>query len=124
MPESGAGAANDGAASIDRDVRAHASHFAGMEKAVFEDCFGDHGSAFGLRRQRHILRLHVGGETGILLGDDVGGNELVSIMHAQRRSIWNFHGHAGGFQFRDYRAKWSGVAIGDGEIAIRDGPSD
>ena len=43
------GTAHHGAAAVYGYARSHANHFAGMKKTVFEDCFGDYGSAFGLR---------------------------------------------------------------------------
>ena len=42
------GTAHHGAATVHGYVRAHANHFAGMKKTVFENCFGDYRSAFGL----------------------------------------------------------------------------
>ena len=37
--------------------------------------------ALGLGGQGHVLRLHVGGKAGILLGGDVGGAELSDGAH-------------------------------------------
>ena len=73
-------AADDGAAAFDLDVRAHADQFLRVHEAVLENVFGDDRGAFGLRRQRHELRLHVGGEAGILLGGHVGGVNGLSPM--------------------------------------------
>ena len=39
---------------------------------------------FGLRCQRHELRLHVRGEAGIFLGDHVGGDEFSRAANLQR----------------------------------------
>src|SRR6202040_3537837 len=48
------------------DVRAHSHHFQRVHKTVFEDVFDDDRRPLGLGRQRHVLRLHIGGEAGIL----------------------------------------------------------
>ena len=76
------GTVDYGAASFDGDIRAHANHFTGVKKAIFEDRFGDRRIAFGLCCQRHELRLHVCGESGIFLGGDVGCDQLFCAANA------------------------------------------
>src|SRR6202023_2156941 len=51
------GPADHGAAAVDGNVGPHANHFAGVQVAILEDCLGDDGGAFGLRGERHVLRL-------------------------------------------------------------------
>ena len=75
---------NHGAATFDGNIRAHADHFAGVQKAVLENCFRDLRSTLGLRCQRHELRLHVRGEAGIFFRGHVGGNELFRPANFQR----------------------------------------
>ena len=72
---SGLRAADGGGAALHGDVRAHADEFLHVHEAVLEDVFGDGGGAFGLGGEGHELRLHVGGEAGVLFGGDVGGLE-------------------------------------------------
>src|SRR5262245_25985496 len=58
-------AVNVYAAAVDSHVRAQAHQFGGVHEAVLEDRLGDHRIAFGLRHERHVLRLHVGRESGV-----------------------------------------------------------
>src|SRR5712671_7354025 len=83
------GAADYGAAAVDGNVGAHADHFAGMEVAVLEDGFGDGGSSFGLGGEGHVLGLHVGGEAGIFLGGDIGGDKFFCRANPEGRFIKN-----------------------------------
>ena len=73
---------NNGATALNFDVRAHAYQFLGMHKAVFEDVFGDDGCPFGLRCQRHVLRLHVSGKPRIFFRADVSGPAACAVGHA------------------------------------------
>ena len=120
----GGGAANDSAAAVDGDVRAHAHHFAGVEEAVFEDGFGDDGGAVGLSGESHVLSLHVGGKARVFLGGDVGGDEFVAVVDADGGVVTNFHGNAGGLELGDDGAEMGGITVGDGDVAIGDGSSD
>src|ERR1035441_6065736 len=71
-----------GSAALHGDVRAHAVEFLHVHEAVLEDVFSDGGGAFGLGGERHVLRLHVGGEAGVLFGGDVGGLERAAAADA------------------------------------------
>ena len=99
------GAADDGAAAIDRDVRTHAHHFTGVEEAVFENSFGNDGSAVGLRGKRHVLCLHVGGEGGILPGGHIGGDEFVAIVDADGGAVDDLDRDSGRLKFGDNRVE-------------------
>src|SRR5208283_5496388 len=111
---------NNRAATINRDGGSHANHFAGVQESVFKDGFRDDGSTFGLRGKRHVLRLHVGGEAGIFLSGNIGGNQFVSIVNADGRSIRNIYRHTGGLQFGYDGDQVGGRAVGDGQIVIGD----
>src|SRR6267142_132518 len=97
------GAADYGPAAIDGDVGAHADHFAGMEVAVLENGFGDDGSSFGL-----------GGEAGIFLGGDVGGDKFFCRPDTERRFIKNVGMDSRLLQLGNDRAQMIGGAVGYG----------
>ena len=120
----GRGATDDGAAAVDGNVCAHAHHLAGVEKAIFENGFGDDGSAVGLRSEGHVLSLHVGCEAGVFLGGNVGGDEFVAIVDADGGVVENLDGNAGGLEFGDDGAEVRGIAVGEGDVAIGDGAGD
>ena len=109
-------AAHDGAAAFDLDVRAHADQFLRVHEAVLKNIFGDDRRAFGLRGQRHVLRLHVGGEAGILFGGHVGGVEGIVAHHADgvRRGL----GFDADFvKLAEQRVEVGGIASGDVQVA-------
>ena len=120
----GRGATNDGAAAVDGDMRTHAHHFAGVEETVLKNSFGDDGGSVGLRGEGHVLGLHVGGEAGVFLGGDVGGDEFVAVVNADGGMVTNVDGNADGLQLGDDGAEVGGIAVGDGDVAIGDGSSD
>src|SRR5664279_2319935 len=69
--ENGGGAersfpSNNGATSLDFDIGAHAHQLLSVHKTILKNIFGDNGCACGLSGKRHVLRLHVGGEAGVL----------------------------------------------------------
>jgi len=53
-----------------------------VHEAVFEDVFLDHGDAVRLGGEGQVLGLHIGEAAGVLLGGDVGGDELARAAHA------------------------------------------
>src|SRR6267142_1981104 len=108
------GAADYGAAAVNGNVGTHADHFAGMEVAVLEDSFGDDGSSFGLRGEGHVLGLHVGGEAGIFLGGDVGGDKCFCRPDTERRFIKNVGMDSRLLQLGNDRAEMIGGAVGYG----------
>ena len=80
--------------------------------------------AFGLGGQRHVLRLHVGGEAGVLFGGDVGGAQLAVGAHAHRIGAENIDAGAGLFQLGDDRAQMRRIAVGHDQVAAGDGAGD
>ena len=116
-------AADDGAAAFDFDVCAHADQFLGVHEAVLENIFGDDRSAFGLRGQRHELRLHVGGESGKFFGGHVGGGEGI-VAHDADGIGGGFGFDADFLQFAEHGAEVSGIASGDVEVAAGHGAGD
>ena len=95
-----------------------------VQETIFKNSFVDDGSAFGLRGQRHILRLHVGGEAGILFGGDVGGDKFSYAVDAQLSRTSLLNRHARFAQFADNRAEMQRLAIGERDIAVGDSASD
>src|SRR5271163_354027 len=77
-------AVNHSAAPIDLDIRSHAVEFLSMHIAILENVFGEKAGALGLGCQSHVLRLHIGRETRIFFGDDVGSLERSAAQHAHR----------------------------------------
>src|SRR5438552_15067834 len=55
-------AAHESAVSLDRDIGAQALQLERVHEAILEDRLGDHRRAVGDARERHELRLHVGGK--------------------------------------------------------------
>ena len=53
-----------------------------MHEAVLKNIFSDDRRTFRLRRERHVLRLHVGGEAGVLFGDYIGAPEIAIRLDA------------------------------------------
>ena len=86
-----------------------------MHETVLENILSDNAGAFGLRGQRHELRLHVGGKTGIFFGDHVGGSEWIVSHDANGVGIL-FALYADLRQFGHQRAQMLRVASGDVEI--------
>ncbi len=70
----------------------------------------------GLRGERHVLRLHVGGEAGILFGVHVGGLERL-IAHDADGVGFDRGLDAGFFQLGEDGGEVRGVAAGDVEVA-------
>ncbi len=95
-----------------------------MHEAVLEDVFGNERRAFGLGGEGHVLRLHVGGEAGILLGGDVGGFERTARHATRSVSAPTSNAHAALLQLCDERAEMLGVAVGDDKVAAGDGSGD
>jgi len=117
-------AVDDGAVAANGDVGAHALHFEVVKKAVFENGLGNGGDAFGLRGERHVLRLHVSGEARVFFGGDVGGDESSNTTHAELQGRGFFDGNASVTKPGDDRSEVLRFTVGEGEIAIGDGPGD
>ena len=77
-------------------------------------------SAFGLRGQCHVLRLHVRGKAGILFGGHIGGNEFVAIVNANGGRIKNFDRHARSLQLGDDGAEMGRGTVGYADVAVGD----
>ena len=112
-PVSSRRSGHDRLAALQPDVGAHARQFLGVHEAVFEDRFGDDGDPLGLRHQRHVLRLQIGGEAGMLLGGDVDAAQL--RRRTRTRSVPGAGSslHAGLLQLGDQRAQMFRLAAGD-----------
>ena len=91
----------------------------------FSKMFSRHlADALGLRGQRHVLRLHVGGKAGILFGGDVGGAQLRRGAHAHRIGAEHIDARAGFVELGDHGAQVRRIAVGHGQIAAGDGAGD
>ena len=110
-------AANNRAASFDLDVRSHAHEFLRMHEAILENVFGDDRGAFGLSSQRHVLRLHIGGEARIFFGRDIGGFKSTGSDHANGVVIANEF-HSDFFQLVQQR----GNVLGSHPVTFRSPP--
>ena len=90
-----------------------------MHEAVFEDVLCHEADALGLRGQRHVLRLHVGGEAGVFFGGDVGRLESAVGSNADRIGTEDVDACSGLFKLGDDCAEMIGIAVGDGQVAAR-----
>src|SRR5215472_11250272 len=70
------------AASFDLDIRAHTHQFLSVHEAILEDVLGHNRRTLGLRRESHVLRLHVGWESGMLLSHYVSATQFAIGLHA------------------------------------------
>ena len=95
-----------------------------MHKAVFEDVFLHQADALGLRGQRHILRLHVGREAGILFGRNVDGAQRAIAAHAESVRAECFDARSGLFKLGDDRAEMPRIAIVHNQVAAGDSAGD
>ena len=108
--------ANGCATAFNPDIRAHAQHFLRVHEAVFEDIFRDDRRAFGLRGQRHELRLHVGRKARVLFGVDIGGFEWTITLHAD--AVAGFCDlNSGLFEFLKYSSEMTGITSGHVQVA-------
>ena len=123
-PLSGVGPVTMAGISVNRDVRAHAHHFAGVQVAVLEDRFADVRYAVRLRGERHELRLHVGGEAGIFLGGHVGGDQLFRGAHAQARLSLAADFHAAFPELVDDGGQMLRLAVREQQFAAGDRAGD
>src|SRR5207249_11959402 len=69
--------------AVDANVRAHTHQFARVHEPVFENVFGNDRSPNSLGHQGHVLRLHVGREPWILLGDYVSSSNVFGAADRQ-----------------------------------------
>ena len=113
-------AAHHRAPSFDLDVRAHAHHFQRVHEPVLENVFRDDRRALGLGGQRHVLRLHVGGEAGILFGHNVRGFDGIVAHHAHRiGGVPRLDSDFG--QLFEQRAEMRGIAARDVQVSAGHG---
>src|SRR3954447_23306672 len=88
-----------------------------MHKAILEDVLFHNRGAFSLCGQRHVLRLHVGWEAGILLGKNIGALQLTLTSHANRFAVENVNACATLLQFANDGSNVGRIAIGYANIA-------
>ncbi len=67
---------DDGGAVVDLDVRAHPLHFGSVHEALREDGVAHDAGARGDREKGAHLGLHVGGESRVGFGGDVGSDRF------------------------------------------------
>ena len=79
--------------------------------------------ARGLRGERHVLRLHVGGEAGIFFGVQVGGLERL-IAHDANGVGFHRSFHAGFRQLLQDGGEVRGIASGDVDVSAGEGSGD
>ena len=116
-------AADHGAAAFDFDVGAHAHQFLRVHEAVLENIFGDDGRAFGLRGQRHELRLQSVGKPGyssVIMSAAVKGLSPMTRTESAVHLVFT----PTSSQFAEQRVEMSGIASGDVEIASGHGAGD
>ena len=82
------------------------------------------GDAFSLSGEGHELSLHIGGEAGIFLGGDIGGDELFGTFNPQRALAFAADVRAAFLEFADERAQVLWRAAGEQEIATGDRSGD
>src|ERR1700686_254165 len=113
-------AADDGAAAFDLNVGAHAYQFLRMHEAVLKNVFFDDRRAFGLRGERHVLRLHVSGEAGIFFSVHVGGVKRL-IAHDADRVGLDRSFHASFSELLQDGGEVRGIASGNIEVPAGEG---
>ena len=95
-------------------------------KAVFKNGFRNHAGTLRLRHERHVLGLHVGGETRVLLGGHITRAQLVSRLDgkcvAAVRAFFGIanHLHAHLIQLGEDGSEVLRVAAFHREFAARD----
>ena len=94
-----------------------------MHEAVLKDIFGDDRGAFGLRRQRQVLRLAIGRESGMLFGGHVSCGERV-VAHDTDRVGGDFRFDSNFVKLAEQGVEMTGVASDDVEIASGHGAGD
>jgi hypothetical protein len=117
-------ATDRGCTALHGDVGSHAVELADVHETVLEDVFCDDGGAFCLCGEGHVLGLHVGGETGILLGRDVGGLEFSGTGADANLVLADIELDAALLQLGDEGTEVRGVAAVDVEVAACDGSCD
>ncbi len=74
--------------------------------------------------ERHVLRLHVGGEAGVFLGGDIDGLRLPSLRTRSESALMVSMRAPASVSLRDDSAEMAGIAVGDAEVAAGDGSGD
>src|SRR5579883_254955 len=109
-------APNSSRAPIHLDVRAHADQLLHMHEPVLKDILCHDRSPLSLRRQRHVLRLHVGRETRIFLSRNIGSLQIAFTAYANFIFPENFHTRSSRFQLADHRTQVRRIAVGHAQI--------
>src|SRR5208283_1711925 len=115
--------ADDGAAAFNLDIRAHANQFLRVHEAVLENIFRDDRRAGGLGGERHVLRLHIGGEAGIFFRVHVGGCKRL-VAHDADGVGFHRGLHASFPELLQDAGKVRGLASGDVESSRLDAVGD
>src|SRR5690606_32792794 len=95
-----------------------------VHEAVFEDPLVDGADALGDAVHGHELRLHVGGEAGVRLGDDVDGLRAAAA-HVDGDAVAIHGGLGTGFgQLFQHGGHGLGAGAGGGDVAAGHGGGD
>src|ERR1700761_1217731 len=108
---------------IHLDVRPHAGELLDMHEAVLKYVLHYDGRSIRLRGQSHVLRLHIRGEAGILLGGDIRAAQIAFAAHPNRVAL-DIHTNTAFLQFGNNGAQMRRIALGHAEIASGDGSCD
>ena len=113
-------ALDHGHLAIDLNLGAQAHQFVDVHEAVFKNRFGHRGRALRNAVERHELRLHVGGETGVFGGAKALGLERsgACALHADT-AFDRLHGGTGLAQFFDDGVEVVGTTVAQHHITTR-----
>src|SRR5277367_4432630 len=88
-----------------------------MHEAVLEDVLSYDRSTLSLRGQRHVLRLHVGSEAGILFRRNIRSLQITLAANANLILAKNLDSSASLLKLGDDRAEMRRIAVGNAQIA-------